>query len=224
MELQDKNTPERRKVFDVQGSVTIDNAATWTSSAISTENYIQSDGVTVGALSQTTLIPSAQGSGFGQVVGTLYRLRKTSVRGSIVMGATDTAFPQVIRLSMILDLAPNLGAPAPADMFTDWGAASELLLSFPSAGLKGAGRYRVVCDKIVVLQPSAVSTTTGGFHAEPFELIWAPRGGELVHIKGGGSAPNVNLLADRNVFLVAHCSLSASVILSYCGRTEYEDE
>ena len=74
---------DETKYFDTSFAQTISGNADWSGTEVPCTNYIQSDGTTVGAYTDSALIPSSIGAGYGQVVGSKYRIKKIRVRGII---------------------------------------------------------------------------------------------------------------------------------------------
>lgn len=74
-------------------------------------NYIQSDGTTLGAYTDSALIPSAVGAGYGQVVGSKYMLHKIRVRGQVfpAVNSDQADVPPMasVRVVLVQDLRPN---------------------------------------------------------------------------------------------------------------------
>jgi len=211
------------KTFDVAGTVTIDQAATWNASTVANATYLQSDGTTVGANTQVSLIPSVTGAGYGQSVGMKYLLHKLSVRGSIRSTSIALTAANYVRLALVLDKQPNLAAPAGQGVFTDWGTSEQLMFSFPSEASGTGGRYEILKDLLVRQDPAGFISTTYLFEGSEFQFNWIPKKPLEVFLKEGGTTPNVANLANRNVFLIVHSSLNNIVSMNYCSRAEYSD-
>jgi len=116
------------KYFDTsQGSAGIANAADWTGSELPSTNYIQSDGTTLGAYTDSALIPSAVGAGYGQVVGSKYHLKKIRTRGqiwSIVQSdQADVPLPSTVRMLLVMDTRPNGAQGQGEEVLADMGTA-----------------------------------------------------------------------------------------------------
>ena len=71
------------KYFDTSFNVPIVGASgNWTSTEVACDAYVDADGSTA-AYTASALIPSAIGSGYGQVDGNRYKLKKIRARGQI---------------------------------------------------------------------------------------------------------------------------------------------
>lgn len=227
-----KLAPET-KYFDTTWSATVDSAADWATTTVPMSSYIQSDGVTVGAYTDRALIPSAVGSGYGQVVGTKYLLKGVSVKGEIVPSAAqdqaDMLGPRSVRCVLVMDTQPN-GAQATGDLvFTDLGGAAQCNYSFIAMGASGNGRFRVLKDKTYFCQPATagtdgVNTNSLGWTGSTVKMNYRPKKPLAVRIKGNSATPTVASLTDANIFMLCHASsTSPAVIFTGAARAYYVD-
>lgn len=72
--------PAEVKYFDTTFSAAVQQTADWAASNVAMTSYLASDG-TLTAYTDSAIIPSANGSGYGQVIGNKYILRALRVRG-----------------------------------------------------------------------------------------------------------------------------------------------
>lgn len=222
--------PSETKYFDASFSQTVATAADWTGTEVPCTNYIQSDGTTVGAYTDSALIPSAIGAGYGQVNGAQYYIKKLRVRGfvtaSINADSADVISPFVTRVSLVLDTQPQ-GAQAQGEsVFTDMGAANQCNFSFVAMAAGSGGRFRILKDKFIVHQPANAGTdgvntnsvvNTGALFSFSVNYRKALR----VILKANSATPTVASLSNFNVFLLAHSTSGATIIgASRCYYTD----
>jgi len=226
-------TPTETKYFDASFQGNISTAADWTGSEVPCTNYIQSDGTTVGAYTDSALIPSAIGAGYGQVSGNTFFLKKLRVRGmllpSVTADSADVLSAASVRLSLVLDLQPN-GAQAQGEqVFSDMGGGNQCSFSFLAMGAGTGGRFRILKDKIFILQPGTAGTDGASTNSVTrygaqfnFSVNW--RKALRVILKANSSTPTVASLANCNIFLVCHGGLDAGVVsISGVSRAYYTD-
>jgi len=223
-------TAEETKYFDTSQSQTVSNAADWTGSEVPSTNYVQSDGTTVGAYTDAALIPSAIGAGYGQVNGSKYRIKKIRCRGIVTSVAAsdnnDVGAPAGVRLVLVQDTRPNGAQAQGEEVFTDMGGASQCNFSFLAMGAGQAGRFRILKDQFITLNPAIAATdgaNTNSFSREGcmFSFTWKPKTPPEVLLKANSSTPTVASLSSMNVFLLAHTD-SAAIAIQACTRTYYQ--
>lgn len=222
------------KYFDTFYSATVDSAGDFATSAVPMTSYMNADGSTVSAYTDCALIPSAIGSGYGQVIGNKYILKSLRVRGelfpSATTGSTAVGTPCNVRLMLIQDTQPNGTQAQPSLLLTDWGSASQINFSFQSVSSGMGGRFRVLYDKTVELNPTAsvnnaagttVSTIVAG---RTFNISKSWKKGLKVIVKSGASTPAIASLGDCNIFLVAHAAATGpSITIRGNARAYYVD-
>jgi len=217
------------KYFDTSQQQTIASAADWTGSEVPSTNYVQSDGTTVGAYTDSALIPSAIGAGFGQVVGAKYAIKKIrcrgSIRGVLVPDAADVQVPAVVRVCMVQDTRPNGAQAQGEDVFLDMGDGEQNNFSFQSMGAGQGGRFRILKDFTAVLQPAVAGTDGANTNSTvrqgtTFSFTWKPKVPLEVLLKANSAVPTVASLSSCNIFLLAHTG-AATVSLSACSRCYY---
>jgi len=218
------------KNFDVSLFQSVSIAADWTGSEVPCTNYIQSDGTTVGAYTDSALIPSAVGAGYGQIDGSKYKLKKIQVRGDIKWGPAadqaDAATPPVVRLVLVLDKMPQGAQAQGEDVFTDMGTIGQNNHSFLAMGAGRGGRFVLLKDITIGLKgPYGITdgASTGSLASEGYVFNFTKILGKEVHIKASGSTPATAQLSDCNIFLLAHASGTVSPSVTAVSRVWYMD-
>jgi len=223
--------PTETKYFDTSFGQTLSVAADWTGSEVPCVQYIQSDGTTVGSYTDSALIPSAIGAGYGQVNGNKYYLKRLRLKGMVTASVSpdtaDVPAPASIRLLLVQDLQPQ-GAQAQGEsILTDMGTAAQAHFSFMAMAAGSGGRFRVLKDKVYMSQPavagtdgaSTLSTVRTGFNFK-FQVNWKKP--LQVQLKANSSTPTVASLSNCNLFLIAHSTVGGATI-SGCARAYYQD-
>jgi len=222
-------TAEETKYFDTSFSQSIASAADWTGTEVPCTNYVQTDGVTVGAYTDSALIPSAIGAGFGNVVGSKYKIKKIRCRGQVYSNAlsdqADVKRAAVVRLLLVQDQRPNGAQAQGEEVFLDMGTAAQGNHAFLSMGAGQAGRFRVLKDFFVVLQPANASTdgtNTASIvgQATTFAFTWKPKTPLEVLLKANSATPAIASLSSQNIFLLAHTDQTNHVVEG-CARCYY---
>lgn len=222
------------KYFDTSFDYTLSTANDWgTSTVLLAATYVNSSG-SVASYVGAPLIPSSIGSGYGQIVGNSYLIKRIKVRGVLYPGTNNTADAvrngNAVRLIMVQDMQPN-GAQAAANTFlTDFGVGGQNISSFMSIASGTGGRFRFLYDKIIKLPvgTSACSAppqinTGGQLEVVEFEKTW--KRGLRVYVTNTTPGPAVANLSNCNIFLVAQSSNSgvATVLWRACTRCSYYD-
>lgn len=189
----------------------------WSGSEVPCDNYVNSSG-TAAAYTDSALIPSAIGSGYGQVNGNRYKLKKLRVRGQVNAGLlsdqADASQPVFYRIMLVMDTQPNGSQAQGEDIFQDIGATGENLYSFQRTAAS-SGRFRILKDKKGVLQPTnsqtdGTNTASIGFQAHQFSWTYQPRTPIQVNLKSGNSTPTVAGLESCNIFMLCGAWLGQS--------------
>ncbi len=221
------------KYFDVAiNAHVIATAGDWTGTEVPCDNFITNDGATVGAYTSSALNPSAVGTGYGEIIGTRYRLKKIRVKGQLhPAGAADQADVEagrVTRLVLVMDINPD-GAQAQGEtIFTDFAADGANVSSYLNMGTS-AGKFRVLKDIRVVHNPGTAatdhatnsSTNSNVLDTQIFSFVWAPRKPLVVTLKASASTPATAQLQNCNIFLLALTDASQVVTISAVSRTYY---
>jgi len=224
------------KYFDTGFNVSVACAgADWASTEVAMDNYITSAG-TVSAYTDSTLNPSAQGTGYGQIIGTKYNLKKLRIKGQLnlpfVSDQADVSSGGQCRLVLVMDNAPNGLQAQGEDIMQDMGAAGENLYSFTRMTTQ-ASRFRILKDKTYSLPVSAAqqdslvaATASNGFTAKSFKFQYTPKVPISVNIKTGNSTPTTAAMINCNIFLLAYATVGtseAAVTISGCSRCYFID-
>lgn len=226
--------PPETKYFDTSFTQTVSVANDWTGTEVPCTNYIQSDGTTVGAYTDSALIPSAVGSGYGQVIGSKYLLKAVRCRGEVAAVAAsdqaDVISPPVVRVVLVQDTMPQGAQAQGEDVFTDMGNNTQAMYSFLAMGAGKGGRFKILQDDFVAIpnpyafnDNAAAGAGTGSIVAGrvPFEFSHQFRKPIEVQIKTSGSTPATSQLSNCNIFLLAHSESSMGVVITGCARAYY---
>lgn len=223
------------KYFDVGISNTQTWAGTdWSATEIPCDNYVNSSG-TAAAYTDSALIPTANGSGYGQVTGNKYSIKKIRVRGEFYSTRLETQttvdYHHTVRMMLIQDTQPNGAQAQGEDIMQDLGAAGENLFSFMRVA-SNLGRFRILKDKFVVLQPAtssnnaAAATISTVGNASLFKFQFVPKTPIQVSIKSGNATPTVAGLVNQNIFLLVasnYAGLAASLSINAASRCYYTE-
>lgn len=223
--------PPETKYFDTVQSQTISASADWTGTEVPSTSYIQSDGTTVGAYTDSALLPSAIGAGYGQVNGNKYFVKSMRCRGeltpTLAPDAADVQGPVTVRVVLVHDTQPNGAQAQGEEVFTDTGNAIQCNYSFQAMGAGSGGRFRILKDKTFLLQPGVAGTDGTNTNSvvrngAKFAFSYRPKKPIQVILKASSSTPTVASLSNNNMFLLAHSS-SAAQTISSCTRVYYQD-
>lgn len=225
--------PPETKYFDTSFSATVASAADWTGTEVPCTNYIQSDGTTVGAYTDSSLLPSAVGAGYGQVIGSKYFLKAHRVRGVLsqttaLADQADVPVPITVTLALVHDTQPNGAQAQGEEVFTDMGTAGQVNHSFQAMGAGAGGRFKILKRKVYVLQPAVAgtdgaNTNSATLCAAQFSFEYQPKKPLLCCIKSSSSTPTVATISDNNIFLLAHSSGVGNIAVTGCSRAYYAD-
>lgn len=202
----------------------------WTGSEVQCVNFINSDGITA-AYSGTSLLPSEGGSGYGQVNGNRFHLKKIRVRGSISADASAAAVTPgtglAYRIMLIHDSAPN-GAQAQGEVIMQDIGTDHTLWSFKNMAGSGS-RFRILKDQLGILPATTVVDTTSStgrtaFGTAEFSFQYQPTVPLNISVKSNASAdPTVANLVDGNIFLLFH-SNGKPMTIHAVSRAYYADK
>lgn len=224
--------PPETKFFDTTGSATVASAADWTGTEVPNTSYIQSDGTTVGAYTDSALLPSAIGAGYGQVNGNKYFMKHLRVRGELTpsVAADQADVPTMIttRVLLIQDTQPNGAQAQGEEVLTDLGNAAQCNYSFLAMGAGSGGRFRILKDRTFRCQPAVAGTDGANTNStvrtgNTFSFSYRPKKPIQVILKANSSTPTVASLSNNNIFMLAHSSTTASVTITYASRCYFQD-
>jgi len=217
------------KYFDTGINIAVVGSASgWTGTEVACDNYVNSSGTAAG-YTDSALIPSAIGSGYGQVNGNRYKLKKLRVRGQITRApASDQADMNVgtpVRLMLIHDTAPNGAQAQGEDIIQDLGE-EESIYAFKRIGESG-GRFRILKDEFFYLEnivagTDAANTNSLGFSCAQFSFQYVPKTPIVVNVKSGSATPTIASLITANIFLLCQPA-GQSVVVKGASRAYYVD-
>jgi len=202
------------KYFDTAIDASVTTAgSTWADTEVPCDFYVNSSGAPA-AYTDSALIPSAQGSGYGQVDGLKYRIKKMRIRGSLstatVTGASAVSSGTLTRLLLIMDTQPNGAQAQGEDVMQDVGDFSSNAYTFQRVSNTG-GRFRILKDKWFRNNPATAASTnvadatiSYAFTNSIFKFQWVPKVPVEVNIKAGNATPAVSALSNLNIFLLAY--------------------
>ncbi len=198
------------------------SGASWADSEVPCDNFVNSSG-TAAAYTDSALVPSAVGSGYGQVNGNRYKLKKIRVRGNLSTAVrvdqADVQAPLMTRLLLVMDMQPNGAQAQGEDIIQDMGAGGENLFSFKRVA-STSGRFRILKDHFVILQPGYTatdhatnsSTNSNVLYSENFSFQYQPKTPILCNIKSGNATPTVAGLVNCNIFMLLASNTSTSAV------------
>lgn len=223
--------PPETKYFDVAFAQTISTAADWTASEVPCTTYVNSDGTTVSGYTDSALLPTAIGAGYGQVNGNKYFIKHLRLRGEIVPSvsgdAADVQAMSVTRLILVHDTQPNGAQAQGEEVFTDMGTSAACNYSFQAMGAGNGGRFRILKDKYFRMQPAVAGTDGTNTNSvvksgSTFSFSYRPKKPIQVILKANSAVPTVASLSNNNIFLLAHND-AGTVVLNGCSRVYFQD-
>ncbi len=222
------NTPET-KYFDTGINVALTSGVSdWTGTEVPCDNTVNSSGVAA-AYTDSCLIPTAIGSGYGQVNGNRYKLKKLRVRGSlrgnVLPNLADPSPGLRVRLMLVLDTQPNGLQAQGEDVMQDIGA-NETLYSFKRIA-DSSGRFRIVKDEFYQMNPAVTipdGTNTGSqsFNNEQFSFQYTPKEPQQINIKSGNATATIAGTITHNYFLLLHTE-GQEITITAAARAYYYD-
>lgn len=224
--------PPETKYFDTVFSQTIASAQDWTGTEVPCVNYLQSDGTTVGAYTDSALIPSSIGAGYGQVNGSKYLLKKLRLKGSVIptvrSDQADVISPVGVRIILVQDMQPQ-GAQAQGEtIFSDMGNQFQMHYSFLAMAAGAGGRFRILKDKLFMCQPGqagADGAATNSVSSNGFNFKFNVNFNKPIQVmlKANSATPTVASLSNCNIFLIAHATAAITPVINGAARAYYCD-
>ncbi len=213
--------PPETKYFDTAvDSHSIATAASWAGTEVPCDTKINGDGSTVDAYTASALIPSAVGTGYGEIIGTRYNLKRIRIKGilkpNVAQDQSDVKGMNTVRLVLVQDTNAN-GAQAQGEtVFTDFGSDNANVNSFLNMGTT-AGKFRILKDMRVVFQPGVAGTDGANTNSVAstgslFSMSWAPRKPIMVTLAASAATPAVAQLQSTNIFLLCLTDASDATI------------
>lgn len=206
------------KYFDTAFAASVTCAGTsWADSEVPMTSYVNSSGA-VAAYTDSALIPSAIGSGYGQVIGNKYKLKAVRVKGILfpptATVATTPALSRVSRILLVMDTQPSGTQAQGEDILQDMGAGPNNYSSYVRVS-EGAGKRFVILADRKFKHPVVVGVQTGTLVADPiqngasfapahFEFAYSPKKPVEVQVKSANATPTIAGLVNRNIFMLAY--------------------
>lgn len=223
------------KYFDCGFSVAILAAGTtWADTEVPCDNYVNSSG-SPAAYTDSCLIPTAIGSGYGQVDGNSYLLKKIRVRGRIQRGAAatdqnDILQPMFIRALLVMDTMPNGSQAQGEDVIQDFGELAENCFAFQRVAAT-AGKFRVLKDEtwelpVVAAVTDGTNTSSQNTASAVINWKWQPRTPLRVNVKAGSATPTIASTINCNLFMLIYAFQNNSIVqvtFAGCSRAYYVD-
>jgi len=221
---------KQTKFFDTTGAAAVASGGDWTGTEVPCSSYIQSDGATVGAYTDSALIPSAIGAGYGQVQGTKYWIKKIRIKGmftpTVTSDQADSIVGASLRISLVHDMQPNGAQIQGENIYTDLGSAQQCQFSFLNLGSARAGAVRILKDRFMLAQPAIVSTdgtntSSQAWNNVKFSFTYTPKNPIPVRLLANSAVPTIASLSDSNIFMLCHSDRAGT--LNFGARCYYCD-
>jgi len=209
------------------------DGTTWANTEVPMDNFIDTSG-TVSAYTDSCLLPTATGSGYGQIIGSKFWLRKVRVKGALRIDTISVEAtapePSFIRLMLVLDKQPNKAQAQGEEVMQDYGTRENNVHSYMNV-IGNIGRFEILQDKNYALRVDESfndSATTGtiGFNGINFKLKWIPRNPVQVSIVSGFAVPSVSQTITHNVFMLClgvRDAGAAGIKLDGCTRCYFTE-
>lgn len=221
------------KYFDTSGNASVTFTGTdWSASEVPCTNYVNNAG-TAASYTDSCLLPTAVGSGYGEINGNRYKLKKIRVKGEInilPLVSVDTSGGTTngrVRLLLVMDTEAHGSQAQGEDVMQDVGGAFSNLYSFMRVS-DNLGRFRILKDEIFVLnnegQPTVSASGGAIFRTELFSFTYKPKVPINVSIKSGGTTPAIGKTQSHNIFLLVAGGSSAAVravAVNFASRAYY---
>ncbi len=205
----------------------------WSDSEVPCDNFVNGSG-TAAAYTDSCLLPTAIGSAYGEVNGNRYKLKKIRVRGTLVapvaMNAADMLTAVNVRLMLIHDEQPNGAQAQGEDIMQDVGSVGENLFSYKRVA-SSSGRFRILKDNFITLQPATAgtdgtNTNSLAFETAHFSFQYQPNSPILVNVKSGSATPTIASTINCNMFLIlagTRGGAAVSITIAAASRAYYVD-
>lgn len=204
------------KYFDcgINAAVTADGT-TWADTEVPCANYVTSNGTT-SAYTDSCLIPTANGSGYGQVDGSRFMMKRIRVRGVLRHANTNNVLEaqhsNLVRLVLVMDTQANGVQAQGEDVMQDYGAVPENQFSYQRIAGTAVNRFRVLKDETFVLQAdvmgdyNATEAQSIAYRDHFFNFMYQPKKPLQISIATGNATPTVAGALSHNIFLLAFSS------------------
>lgn len=229
LHYDDNSIPPETKYFDCAGSSAVANTGDWTGTEIGCDLCIGGDG-TLASYTDCALIPSGNGTGYGQVSGSKYQILKIRVRGYFRIDATggvaNPPNPVSSRISLVMDKKAGGAQLQGEQVYTDWASVVELTVHSFQQQVQATNQYEVLKDmvnlhKVTAIASDGTSTTTNVWEPIPIALTYTPSEPLIVNILTTGATPSITQLKDINIFMLARAELTGTI--QFVARCYYVD-
>jgi len=220
------------KYFDTTFTAAVATGADWASTEVPMTSFIGADGTTLTAYTDSCLIPSGVGTGYGQVVGNKYYVKKLRIKGQVVptvrSDQADVIAATGVRIILVQDMQPNGAQAQGEDIFTDMGTTFEAHYSFLAMAAGSGGRFRILKDKFYMMQPASAGTDGANTNSTAntgfiFKMNYNFNKPIQVQLKANSATPTTASLSNCNIFLIAHATAAISPVINGCARAYYCD-
>ncbi len=205
----------------------------WSDSEVPCDNSVNGSG-TAAAYTDSCLLPTAIGSAYGEVNGNRYKLKKIRVRGvltaPVAQDQDDMLTAVNVRLMLIHDEQPNGAQAQGEDIMQDIGSVGENLFSYKRVA-SSSGRFRILKDQFITLQPATAGTDAANknslaFENENFSFQYQPNSPILVNVKSGSATPTIASTINCNMFLLlagTRGGAAVAITIAAASRAYYVD-
>jgi len=218
---------ERKYIYSVfTGGVISSLAGTWsTSFRLDPTTTVNLGGGAIGT--PLNLCSPPVGSHVDQRIGRAIRIRKVTVRGSVVLQEDVDATgleAQIVRVVLVLDKQTNGAAMDPSLCLQNGGAA---VFAFPEPG--GRGRFEILREKFIAISPATFAFSTNervlGV-AKYFKLKYKWPNGLTVLFNSTTGGTVTSVITNSLHILCGKSATSgdASYLLAYNSSVEYYDD
>lgn len=206
------------KYFDTFANVLMTSGvASWTDAEVSFRTFYDGDGAIALAQKDLPLNPSTVGSGYGEVNGNTYLLKKLHVRGTLHVDSfkdeVNAPVPARCRVMLVQAINPSGAIPNASDVMSRGGNATQFAFQNSS---QTPGRFVILKDWTTRLRPivaptdgietDPVSANTFGvsFDDDYFDFEWIPRIPLQVSIVSNSADPNFANHVTSSFFMLCH--------------------
>lgn len=212
----------------------IATANDWSGTEVLMTNRINGDGATITAYTAASIIPSAQGTGYGEILGVRYKLKGIRIKGHCngVVGSdsADMIPGAVVRIVLVMDTNANAAQAQGENVFTDFGSDTVNVHSFLNMGTT-TGKFRILRDMRVVLNPAdSINDATGAsgtasgsrvLETQLFHMQWKPKTPITVTLAASAATPATAQLQSHNIFVLALTNDTSGALIHFCTRAYF---
>lgn len=219
------------KYFDTAGGSSITWTGTdWSASEVPCSNYVNNAGAAA-AYTDSCLLPTAVGPGYGEINGNKYKLKKIRIRGDVSIPAATVDTTGIttarVRIMLVMDTQPQGAQAQGEDVLQDIGNAPQNMHSFQRVS-DNLGRFRILKDETMVMRLGAVPAAGASgyciYDGAEFSWKYSPKIPLPVTIKSGGTTPAVAKTQSHNLFLLVagvQSGAANAVRVNFASRVYY---